>query len=80
MPERRRHLHRMHHAGLSGQVHAVYEPAAGFIAFFGSGHDVRPSDSRVTPIHAGLAEQGTTLEESCEGLNALGVATRAANS
>ena len=27
-PERRRHLHRLHHAGLPGQVHAVHGRAA----------------------------------------------------
>ena len=31
-PECRRNLHRLHHARLSGQVHAVHEPAAGFAA------------------------------------------------
>ena len=56
MPERRRHLHRLHHAGFSGQVHAVHEPAAGIAAFFQRGDDLRPRDSRLAQIHAGFSE------------------------
>jgi hydrogenase small subunit len=33
MPQRRRHLHRLHHARFSGQVHAVHGRAAGQQAF-----------------------------------------------
>jgi hypothetical protein len=46
----------MHDAGLSGQVHAVYEPAAGFAAFFGRRDDVWTRDSRASAIHAGVVE------------------------
>jgi hypothetical protein len=69
MPKRRRDLHRVHHAWFSGQVHAVHEPAAGFAAFFGRGSDVWPRDSRLAAVHAGVAQQGASLEDSCEGLS-----------
>ena len=46
LPQRRRHLHRMHHARISGQVHAVHEPAAGIAAVFPRGADLRPGDPR----------------------------------
>jgi hypothetical protein len=69
MPERWRHLYRMHYAGLSRQVHAVYEPATRLIAFFGRGHDIWSGDSRVTPVHTSVTEQGTAVEDSSEELN-----------
>jgi hypothetical protein len=45
----------MHHAGLSRQIHAVHEPAAGFIAVFERCDDLWPGDSRFAPVHAGIA-------------------------
>ncbi len=37
LPERGRHLHRLHHAGVSGQVHAVHGRAAGGLSFVRGG-------------------------------------------
>ena len=58
LPERRRHLHRLHHAGLSRQVHAVHGPAAGLAALVRRGHDLRTGHPRPAPLHAGVPEQG----------------------
>ncbi len=61
LPERRRHLHRLHHARLSRQVHAVHGSAAGLAALVRRGHDLRTGDSRPAPVHAGVAQQGARL-------------------
>ena len=65
-PERRRHLHRMHHARLSRQVHALHESAAGFSVVFGCGANLWPRDSRLAPLHPGIAEQGAELAQADE--------------
>ena len=36
LSQRRRNLHRLHHARLSRQIHAVHESAAGFASVFGA--------------------------------------------
>jgi hypothetical protein len=46
----------MHDAGVSGQVHAVYESAAGFSAFLERRDDVWKGDSCVATIHPILAQ------------------------
>ena len=51
VPQRRRDLHRLHHAGLSRQVPAVHGPAAGLAALVRRGHDVRPRDPGAAPVH-----------------------------
>ncbi len=68
MSQRRRHLHRLHHAGLSGQVHAVHEPAAGIAAVVQRGADLRKGDSRVAKIYPGIAEQGAELAPPSRGI------------
>jgi len=49
-------LYWLHHAGISGQVHAIHEPAAGFTAFLERSDYLRASYSRVATIYAGVAE------------------------
>src|SRR5580658_3690707 len=56
MPKRRGDLHWMYDAGVSGQVHAIYESAAWFATFFGGSDDVWPRDSCVASIHPGVAQ------------------------
>ena len=46
LPERRRHLHRLHHARLPRQVHAVHGRAAGRASFESSHRRLWPSDPR----------------------------------
>jgi len=68
VPKRGWNLHRMHDAGFSGQVHAVYEPAAGFAAVFQRGDDVWPGNSRVAAVHTGVIEQRAVLETADGGV------------
>jgi len=49
-------MYRMHDAGVSGQVHAVYESTARFSAFFERRDDVWTGDSCVEKVYAVLAE------------------------
>ena len=56
MPERRGHLHRMYHAGLSRQVHALYEPAAGLSVVFRCGSDLWARHPRLEAYHAIIAK------------------------
>src|SRR5579862_1808932 len=56
LPKCRRDLHWMHDAGLSGQIHAVYESAAGFAAVVEGGGDVWKSDTRAAQVYAGVDE------------------------
>ena len=56
VPECGRDLHRLHHAGVSGQIHAVHESASGLAAVFESGDDIRPGDSRAAAVYAGVVE------------------------
>src|ERR1700691_3306149 len=74
--KRRRNLYRMHHAGLSGQIHAVHEPAARFTAFFRSGDDLRAGDSCLTSLHASIPEQGAALAQPRARVKSQGKATR----
>jgi hypothetical protein len=46
----------MHDAGVSGQVHAVYESTARLSAFIERRDDVWTGDSRVATIHPILAQ------------------------
>src|SRR4029077_5625307 len=69
MSERGRNLHWMPDAWFSRQIHAVHEPAAGFIAVFERGDDLWPCDSRFAPVHAVLAQQRAILEDPFEGLS-----------
>src|SRR5277367_2935662 len=64
LPECRRHLHRMYHARISRQIHALYESAAGFSVVFGCCADVRPRHSRPAPLHPVVDEQGTQLAQA----------------
>ena len=64
MSERGRNMYRLYDAGLPGQVYAVYEPTAGFAAFFGGSDHVWASDSCFTKIYAGFVEQRTPLAGS----------------
>jgi len=54
-------LHRLHDAGVSRQIHALYEPTAWIAAFLGSGTDIRTRDSCPTQVYAGLTEQSSKL-------------------
>ena len=51
-----RHLHRMHHAGLSRQIYAIHGPAAGVAAVVKRGDDVWQGDSCPAPVHTGVAQ------------------------
>ena len=64
MPERRRDLHRLHHARLPGQIHALHEPTPGVVIVVACRADVWPGDSRSPPIYADVTQQGAKLEES----------------
>jgi hypothetical protein len=61
-------LYWLHHAGISRQIHAVHEPAAGISAIVERGVNLRPGHSRLAAFHAGFAEQGTGVEDSSEGV------------
>src|SRR5271154_5548609 len=56
MPECGGNLHRMHDAGIPGQVHAVHEPATGVATFIGGGDDVWAGDSCAAAVYAGFTE------------------------
>ena len=56
LPEHRRHLHRMHDAGFSRQVHAFHEPAAGIPSVIQRRHDLWPGDPRVAALRSGFFE------------------------
>ena len=67
MPQCRRHLHRVHHAGISGQVPTLHGPAARIPALLGGGHDLRPGDPGAAPVHHELDEQGAELARRAGG-------------
>jgi hypothetical protein len=69
LPECGRHLHRMHDAGFSGQVHAVYESAAGLAFVFRGGADLRPGHPRAAQVYPGLVESSAKLEATSCLLN-----------
>src|SRR5580693_1915712 len=64
LSQRRRHLHRMHHARLSRQIHAFYESAAGFSFVLDRGSNVWTRDSRLAPLHAVVAQQRAYLAQA----------------
>src|SRR6185437_7363330 len=64
LSEYRRNLHWLHHAGFSGQVHAVHEPAARFSVVVGSGADVWTCDSRPAPVYAVIAQQRARMAQA----------------
>ena len=59
-----RDLRWMYDAGISGQVHAFYESAAGFAIVFGGGANLWTRNSRLAALHAIVDEQGTELAET----------------
>jgi hypothetical protein len=59
-------LYRLYDAGISGQVYAVHESAAGFAAVIGGGDDVWPSDTGAAKIYAVFIEQGTGVAAASE--------------
>jgi hypothetical protein len=59
----------MHDAGVSGQVHAVYESTARLSAFFERRDDIWTGDSCVEKVHPVLAQQGTVVENPIKRLN-----------
>jgi hypothetical protein len=46
----------MHDAGISGQIHALYESAAGFVVVVECGDDLRPSDPCAAQVYASFVE------------------------
>ncbi len=66
LPQRRRHLHRLHHARLPGQVHAVHGQAAGRDRVHHRQRHVRDGDPQPARLHRQDRGQGT--EVAREGL------------
>src|SRR5271169_6321101 len=64
LSQRRRHLHRLYHARLSRQIHALHEPAAGFAFVLGGGADLRTRDSCFAALYAVFAEQRAELAQA----------------
>src|SRR5262249_44070426 len=64
LPERRRYLHRLHHARFPGQVHAVYGRTAGFNALDRRSRRLRRHDPRAAKHHQQHRQQGTGLATS----------------
>jgi hypothetical protein len=56
VPERRGDLYWVHHAGVSGQIYAVYESTAGVAAVVERGDDVWEGDPCAAEVYAGVAE------------------------
>src|SRR5271165_4924274 len=67
--ERWRDLYWLHHAGVSGQVHAVHGRAAGRKSIERSGERVRACDSGAAGVYAGGGEQGTEVAASADGVD-----------
>ena len=61
LPERRRHLHRLHDARLPGQVHAVHGRAAGRHGLFGLLQDLWDFDPPPPKHHQQDGQQGTEV-------------------
>ena len=61
LPERRRHLHRLHDARLPGQVHAVHGRTAGRQALHHRVRPVRLGDPQPAPHHRTHRRQGAEL-------------------
>ena len=64
LSEYRRNLHWLHHAGFSGQVHAVHEPAAGFAFVLGRRPDLWTGDSCAAPVYAVIAQQRAGMAQA----------------
>src|SRR5688572_4978091 len=62
LPKRGRHLHWLHHAGLSGQVHAIHGRAARRSPVDVGGADVRADGARAAELHEDVARPGAALE------------------
>jgi len=56
LPERWGDLHRLHHARIPGQIHAVYEPTSRVAAVFSCSTDLWQSHSRVAKVYASFPE------------------------
>ena len=69
LPKRRRHLHRLHHARLPGQVHAIHGRAAGRESFYRQHRRVWPCYPVAPRHHAKHVEQGTQVAASEAGVN-----------
>src|SRR5258705_4024317 len=54
-------LHRLHHARLPRQVHAVHGPATRFAPVFKRGDDLRPGDPRAAPLYPGFSQPRAVL-------------------
>lgn len=50
--QRRWHLHWLHHAGLSGQIHAVHEPATGVDPVVEHGFDLRQKHQGAAKVYS----------------------------
>ena len=61
LPQRRRHLHRLHHARLPRQVHAVHGRAARRTAVVDGDRPLRPRDPRAPRVHPRHRQQGTEV-------------------
>src|SRR6202030_927188 len=61
LSERGRHLHRLHDAWLSGQVHAVHGPAPRRGCFLRRFWTLRTGDSKSAFDHPAHREQGTSM-------------------
>src|SRR5271166_421100 len=57
-------MHRLHHARLSRQIHALHESAAGFASLLGGGADIWPRNSCVAAVYAVVAEQRAKLAQA----------------
>jgi hypothetical protein len=64
LSKRRRNLHRLHDAGLSGQVHALHESAAWVVAFIQRSDDLRQGDSCASQVYTGVAQSRTLLAQA----------------
>src|SRR5277367_4768087 len=61
VPQRWRHLHRMHNAGVSGQIYAVHGSTAWLSAVVRRRSNLRAGDPRITPVYPGISQQGAEL-------------------
>jgi len=64
LSEHRRHLHRLHDAGVSRQVYAVHEPTARVSPLVKCSVNVWAGDSCASSLYPGILEQRAELETS----------------
>ena len=64
LPQCRRHLHRLHHAGLPRQVHAVHGRAFGRAFLHRRAHPLRQDDSHPARHHQPHHEQGDRVAQA----------------